>query len=87
MPKKKTAANTPFQVLVSVKLDPNNSWNEWTSVGGFSFQMHKDASAMDAARHARLIVDRKGEDKVRVEVLAPGESLYGEAIEFEPIKF
>ncbi|MFF7750416.1 hypothetical protein ACFZCP_14390 [Streptomyces sp. NPDC007971] len=77
----------PFYVLVDVKLDPNNTWNEWLSMGGFSFQMHTGASAEDAARHARHIVDRKGVDKVRVSVLDPETKLYADPIEFEPIKF
>jgi hypothetical protein len=85
MPKQKTAP--PFYVLVEVKLDPNNTWNEWLSMGGFSFQLHNAATAEDAARHARHIVDRKGGDKVRVSVLDPESKLYSDAIEFEPIKF
>lgn len=77
----------PFQVMVDVKLDPNNTWNEWLHVGGFSFQLHNDATVEDAARHARHIVDRKGMDKVRVSILDPETKLYRDPIEFEPIKF
>jgi hypothetical protein len=85
LPKKRITP--PFYVLVDVKLDPNNTWNEWLSMGGFFFALHKDATAQDAARHARHIVDRKGEDKVRVSVLDPETNLYADPIQFEPIKF
>lgn len=72
-------------VLVSIKLD--NEWNEWTFVGGFSFNAVKGDSAKDAARRARQIVDHKGQETVEVQVLNRETKLYDQEFTFTPIKF
>lgn len=75
-----------FHVIVSVKLD--NEWNEWVFVGGFSIaSLGPDDTYEKAARRARLIVDRKGEDKVEVQVLNNDTKLYDRIFFFDPITF
>lgn len=72
-----------FYVIVSVKLD--NEWNEWDVIPAFSITRLASTSLAAVARHACMIVDRKGEEHVIVEVLNDSTGYY-EPFEFEPIR-
>lgn len=72
-------------VLVSVKL--RTGWDNWQSMGGFSFQMPKNSSFEEVARRARFVVDRQYENTVTVQVLNPETRLYDQEFLYYPIGF
>jgi len=72
-------------VLVSIKL--RTGYNDWQSMGGFSFQMPSHASVEDVARRARFVVDRKYEETVQVQVLNPETKKYDQEFTFYKLEF
>lgn len=79
-------ADKNFPVMASVHLHGGVGWNEWDSIPPFQIRLDAATSLETVARRARMIVDRKGVEKVDVEVLNDATGYY-EKFSFEPTTF